>query len=144
MPTVKLCTHVKGALKSTCPTKKAGSPVCTLKCLYITSCIKSNKLINTGGAQGSNREPSISEAAAHRITSQHSSQPTTLKQHFALHAAQAASHSAVLNLLDLCAAFDGANSHQLLLDTLPDLSITKTAFKVVLLPDWKPLLGLLG
>ena len=58
----------------------------------------------------------------------HSTETALLAVTEALHAAQAASHSAVLILLDLSAAFDTVN-HQLLLDTLADLGITGTALK---------------
>ena len=58
----------------------------------------------------------------------HSTETALLAVTEQLHAARAASHSAVLILLDLSAAFDTVN-HQLLLDTLVDLGITGTALK---------------
>ena len=58
----------------------------------------------------------------------HSTETALLAVTEALHGAQAVSHSAVLILLDLSAAFDTVN-HQLLLDTLADLGITGTALK---------------
>ena len=58
----------------------------------------------------------------------HSTETALLAVTEALHSAQAASHSAVLILLDLSAAFDTVN-HRLLLDTLADLGIGGTALK---------------
>ena len=58
----------------------------------------------------------------------HSTETALLAVTEALHAAQAASQSAVLILLDLSAAFDTVN-HRLLLDGLAKLGITGTALK---------------